>query len=71
MACNNEKNQRTFPIGMGNKNLRFPKWSPCCNVTWLSNQPWNWNLPGAEDEVKNIGRILNSGGGSEPPFSGP
>ena len=23
-------------------------------------QPWNWNLPGAEDEVKNVGRILKS-----------
>ena len=23
-------------------------------------QPWNWNLPGAEDEVKNEGRILKS-----------
>ena len=23
-------------------------------------QPWNWNLPGAEDEVKNVVRILKS-----------
>ena len=26
----------------------------------VTEQPWNWNLPGAEDEVKNIGRILKS-----------
>ena len=23
----------------------------------VTEQPWNWNLPGAEDEVKNVGRI--------------
>ena len=26
----------------------------------VTEQPWNWNLPGAEDEVKNVGRILKS-----------